>query len=224
MKIFRRALTLAALSCAFVVPAAARADVLADTTADVHVSTLGYAVAVGRTIAPHVDVRISTGTLTYNHAYSADNLNYMGSIRLQNVAALVDVRPFTSAFRLTGGIVVGNDNIDTVATPSQSGTFVIGGNTYTSAQVGALHGIAKFGSAAPYLGFGTGTPHRLGVSVTADAGVVFRSVSTTVEATGPINGSAQFQSDLTKARAEFANSTSFLKTYPVLSLGIAARF
>lgn len=224
MQRFRRVLALAALSCALVAPAAARADVLADTTADVHVSTLGHGVALGRTVAPHVDVRVSTSIWTYNHSYSADNLNYNGSIRLRNVAALVDVHPTNSAFRLTAGLVVGSDNIDTVATPSQSGTFVIGGNAYTSAQVGSLHGTAKFGSAAPYLGLGTGTPHRPGIYFTADAGVVFRSVSTTVEATGPINSSAQFQSDLAKARAEFANSTNILKTYPVLSFGIAARF
>jgi hypothetical protein len=223
MKNLRRVLTLTALSCAFLAPAAARADVFADNTADVHASSLGYGLAVGRSIAPRVDLRLSSGMLSYDRSLNADNIDYTGSIRLHNVAALLDVHPLNSAFRLTGGLVFGNDHIDVAGTPS-NGTYTINGHTYAASQAGTVYGTAKLGSAAPYLGIGTGAPHRLGLYVTADAGVVLRSVSTTLNATGPATSDPQFQADLAKARTDFANSVSFLKTYPVISLGIASRF
>ena len=223
MKNVCRLLTLAALSCVLVAPAAARADVLTSTTADLHVSTLGYGIAVGHTIAPRVDLRVSTGTLAFDHSGTADNLNYLGSVRFQNVAALLDLHPTNGALRLTTGLVFGNDHIDVHGT-AQNGTYVINGTTYTAAQVGTVDGTAKFGTAAPYFGIGLGAPHRLGVYFTADAGVVLRTITTTLNATGPAASTPQFQSDLAQARNDFQNSAQTLKTYPVISLGIATRF
>ena len=223
MKNLRQALALAAMSCALVAPAAARADVLTSNTADLHVSTLGYGVAVGHTIAPLVDVRVSSGTLAFDRSGTTDNLNYTGSVRLQNIAALLALHPTNGALRLTTGLVFGNDHIDVHGTP-QNGTYVINGNTYTAAQVGTVDGTAKFGAAAPYFGIGLGAPHRLGVYFTADAGVVLRTVSTTLNASGPGASNPQFQSDLAQARNDFQNSAQALKTYPVISLGIATRF
>jgi hypothetical protein len=224
MKNLRRVLTLAALSCAFLAPAAARADVFTDNTADLHASSLGYGVAVGRTIAPRVDLRLSSGTLSYNRAVTSDNVDYNGSIRLHNVAALLDVHPLNGAFRLTGGLVFGNDHIDVTGTPQNGTSYLINGHTYTAAQAGTVFGSAKLGSAAPYLGLGTGAPRRTGIYLTADAGVVLRSVTTTLDATGPGTSDPQFQADLAQARKDFANSVNFLKTYPVVSIGIATRF
>lgn len=224
MKNIRRVMALAALSCVLVAPAAARADVLADNTADLHVSSLGYGVAIGHTIAPRVDLRLASGTLSYDRSVSSDNIDFNGSIRLHNVAALLDVHPMNNAFRLTGGLVFGNDHIDVVGTPTAGGAYVINGHTYTAAQAGTVFGTAKLGSAAPYLGIGLGAPHRLGVYFTADAGVVLRSVSTSLDATGPVTADPTFQADLAQARKDFASSVSFLKTYPVVSFGIATRF
>ncbi|MDB5070117.1 MAG: hypothetical protein JWM87_1228 [Candidatus Eremiobacteraeota bacterium] len=224
MKNFRRVLTLAALSCAFAAPAAARADVLSDNTADLHVSSLGYGVAVGRSIAPRVDLRLSSGTLSYDRAVSSDNIDFNGSIRLHNVAALLDLHPMNSAFRLTGGLVFGNDRIDVTGVPHSGTSYLINGHTYSASQAGNVVGSAKLGSAAPYLGIGTGAPHRLGAYFTADAGVVLRSVTTSLDATGPAASDPQFQADLAQARKDFANSVNFLKTYPVVSVGIATRF
>jgi hypothetical protein len=223
MKNFRRVLTLAALSCALLAPAAARADILSSNTADVHASSLGYGVALGHTIAPRVDLRVSSGTLAFDHSGTADNLNYTGSVRLQNIAALVDIHPTNGAFRLTTGLVLGSDHIDVHGT-AQNGNYVINGTTYSSAQVGAVDGTAKFGAAAPYFGIGLGAPHRLGMYFTADAGVVLRNVTTTLNASGPAASNPQFQSDLAVARNDFQNSAGALKTYPVISIGVATRF
>jgi hypothetical protein len=223
MKNLRRVIALVALSCAFVAPAAARADILTSNTADVHASSLGYGVAVGHTIAPRVDLRVSSGTLAFDHSGTTDNLNYTGSVRLQNIAALVDLHPTNGAFRLTTGLVLGSDHID-VHGSAQNGTYVINGNTYNASQVGTVDGTAKFGSAAPYFGIGLGAPKRLGIYFTADAGVVLRNVTTTLNASGPAANDPQFQSDLAQARNDFQNSASALKTYPVISFGLATRF
>lgn len=219
----RRITTLAALSCALLAPAAARADLLAQSATDLHVSSLGYGIALSHAIAPRADLRVSTGTLAFEHRGTADNLDYTGSVRLRNVAALVDFRPTRTPFRLTAGVLFGNDRIDVTGTGSGNGTYTINGNTYAANQVGTVTGSAKLGSSAPYVGFGVGAPRRRGAYFTADAGVVFRSVSTTLDASGPATQTPQFQADLAQARRDFASSVSVLKTYPVLSLGLATR-
>ncbi|GAC1576821.1 MAG: hypothetical protein NVS3B7_09870 [Candidatus Elarobacter sp.] len=223
MKNLTGVVTLAVLSCALLAPAAARADVFASNTADFHASSLGYGAAVGHTIAPLVDLRIASGTLAFERRGTTDNLNYTGSVRLRNIAALLDLHPTNGAFRVTTGLVFGNDRIDVHGT-AQNGTYVINGNTYTSSQVGTVDGTAKLGSAAPYLGIGLGAPHRLGIYPTVDVGVAFRSVTSTLNASGPATASAQFQSDLAKARSDFQKSVGVLKTYPVISFGLASRF
>ncbi len=220
---FRRVSTLAALSCALLAPAAARADILSQNTTDLHVSSLGYGIALSHAIAPRTDLRVSTGTFGFERSGTSDNLNYTGSVRLRNVAALLDFRPTRSPFRLTTGVLFGNDHIDVVGTGSGNGTYTINGNTYTVSQVGTVTGTAKLGSSAPYVGFGIGAPRRRGTYLTADVGVVFRSVSTTLDATGPATQLPQFQADLAQARNDFANSVSMLKTYPVVSFGLATR-
>ncbi len=220
---FRRVSTLAALSCALLAPAAARADVLAQSATDLHVSSLGYGVALSHAIAPGAELRLSTGTLALTRSGSADNLDYTGTARLRNVAALLDFHPGRTPFRLSAGMLFGSDRIDVTGTSSGNGTYTINGNTYTAAQVGTVTGSAKLGSSAPYVGFGIGAPRRRGTYFTADAGVVFRSVSTTLDASGPATQMPQFQADLAQARRDFASSANVLRTYPVLSLGLATR-
>ncbi len=220
---FRRVSTLAALSCALLAPAAARADVFSQNATDLHVSSLGYGLALSHAIASRADLRVSTGTLGFDRTGTSDNLNYTGSVRLRNVAALVDLHPTRSPFRLTTGLLFGNDHIDVTGTGSGSGTYTINGHSYAVSQVGTVAGTAKLGSAAPYVGFGVGAPRRRGTYLTADAGVVFRSVSTTLDASGPAAQLPQFQADLAQARNDFANSVGVLRTYPVISLGLATR-
>ncbi len=222
MRTIHRAAALAA-ACAALAPVAARAGALSDNVAAIQLSTLGYGISIGHTIAPHVDLRLASGALSYNRAFSSDNVSYAGTLQLHNVSALVDVHPTNGPFRITGGLVFGNDHIDVVGTP-QNGTYTINGNTYTAAQAGTVYGTATLSSGAPYIGIGIGPPHRLGVYFTGDVGVVFRNVATKLYATGPAASTPQLQSDLAAARTQFSNDVGWLKTYPVVSVGIATRF
>jgi hypothetical protein len=217
----RSVFTLAALSCALLAPVAARADILNSTTLSVQASSLGYGVGVARDVAPGLDVRVSSGSLNFGRSGTSDNLGYQGQIHLANVAALVDVHPLFSPFRVTGGLLFGNDHIDVTGTPS-GGSFTVNGNVYPAAGT-TITGTAKLSSGAPYLGFGFGTSPKLRTSLTFDAGVVFRNVTTSLTANGALAANPQFQSDLAQAQSQFQNSVGFLKTYPVVSLGIATR-
>ena len=217
----RSVLTLAAMSCALVAPAAARADVFSNTF-DVHASSLGSGIGLSHAVAPNLDVRVATGSLSFNRNGTDSDLNYNGSVRLRNTAALVDFYPSRTPFRLTAGYVLGSDEIDVTGTPA-SGSFTINGTTYSSSQINAVTGTARLSPGA-YVGIGLGASRRARVSLTADAGVVFRSVSTSLTGYGPAAGTAQFQSDLAQAQADFQNSVGALRTYPVISLGVATRF
>ncbi len=223
MTILHRVVVATALACVALAPAAARAGALSDNVAAIQLSTLGYGVSIGHTIAPRVDLRLATGALSYGHNVTSDGVNYSGTLQLHNISALVDVHPLNGPFRITGGLVFGNDHVDVVGN-AQNGSYTINGNTYSAAQAGTIYGTAKLSSGAPYIGVGMGPPHRLGVYFTGDVGVVFRSVKTSLYATGPAAATPQLQSDLASARNTFANDVGWLKTYPVVSVGIATRF
>ena len=222
MKTLHRALATAALACAVFAPAAARAGALSDSVAGIQLSTLGYGVSIGHTIAPHVDLRLASGALSFGRNVSSGGVNYNGTMQLHNISALVDVHPLNGPFRITGGLVFGNDHIDVVS--NAQNTYTINGTTYTAAQAGTIYGTAKLSSGAPYIGIGLGPPHRLGIYFTGDVGVVFRSVNTSLYATGPAASTPQLQADLAAARNTFANDVGWLKTYPVVSVGVATRF
>jgi hypothetical protein len=223
MKTFRTILALGGAVCALVAPAAALADPTNSTSVDVHASSLGYGLAVSHSIAPHTELRLSTGSFQFSHDGTADNLDYHGSVHLSNLAALVDLYPTGGGFRVSAGVVTGNDHIDVTGVPNAGGSFTIGNNTYTGAQIGTVGGTAKLGSGV-YVGIGNGGAHRAGISLVSDVGVVFRSVSTNLTGSGPAAGTAQFQSDLAQAQTQFQNSVGVLKAYPVVSLGLSTRF
>src|SRR5579875_3367614 len=103
MSILHRAVATAAFACAAFAPAVARADALSDSVAAIQISTLGYGVSIGHKVAPHVDVRLVSGALSYGHYVASGGVNYNGTLQLHNISALVDVHPLNGPFRVTGG-------------------------------------------------------------------------------------------------------------------------
>jgi hypothetical protein len=213
---------LAAAICVIAFPAAANADVTNSTSVGVQASTLGYGVELSHSIAPHTELRVSSGSLQFTHNGDSDGLTYQGSVHLQNISGFIDYYP-AGVFRVSAGVVTGNDHLDINGVPDAGGSFTLNGTTYTGAQIGSVNGTAELGSGV-YVGVGTGGRSRPGVYVVSDVGVVFRSVSTTLNGYGPASTTPQFQSDLAQARNEFQNSVGVLKTYPVVTVGLAARF
>ena len=235
-RVFCCAAALAALA-APVAPVAASAD--DSTAAGVSVGTFGLGVQVEKPLQDgRAGLRVVTGNYTLNANSSSSGVNYNAQAKLSNVAVLGELHPNAGAFRISAGYVFGGSQITATGVPSGQ-TFTINGQTYNNTQLTQLDGAIKLGSAPVLMiGWGGGKARKGGMQFTADLGAAFYSPSTSLTPTYGANANdpnvginnpnsqtyAQFQSNLAQAQADFQNSVGALRTYPVLSLGVATRF
>jgi len=189
----------------------------------VHAGTLGYGISLEKPIDDKLAIRVQNGLFSLSANSTSNTVNYNGTLTFSNYATLVDFHPGGGHFRLTAGAVLGNDHINASGTPNGDGTYTINGNLYTAAQVGTLNGQVKLGGFAPYLGIGAGSSHKAGLSFTYDAGIAFRSSTASLSATGTGVGTAQFDADLAAAQAKLQSNANYLKTYPVIDIGLSYR-
>lgn len=215
-----------AAAAALVVPGVACADSFSaprpPATVGVQVSSLGGGLQFSERLGFAADVRLASGNLELNPSGTTDGFKYAGNAHLRNVAALLDFHPLRSAFRLTAGMLFSHDGVDVTGTP-QDGTYTFNGHTYAANEVGVVNGSVHFGNMAPYVGIGFGEPRHARVFLTGDFGVALRSVQTSLTATGPATALPQFAADLAKTRNDLNTTANILRTYPVISLGLAAR-
>lgn len=194
------------------------------------VGTLGAGLSVTKAIEPgRLSVELDLNALTRSHSYSNNGVNYNGSLRLQSAGAVANYFPWASAFHISAGLFYDHNRFDLNGQPS-SGSFTLGGQTYTSAQLSSLSGQVKFNPVAPYLGIGWGdVTASPGWHLSANLGVLYQG-SPTVNLVGNTTyaqGSAQYNalsSNIAVERQQIQNDLSSLRWYPVVSLGLRYRF
>lgn len=214
-----RRLAAASFAVAFAaLPAAARADLFSSVSTGVHVSTIGHGITLEKPLLYDFSVRITTGTLSVSDESTYDNNPYTTTARYSNAGLIADYRPHGGRYRISGGIVIGNDRIDNVARDVSSlvrignGIYPVGGTGQVSARV-------RFDRPSLYAGVGTGTGLVRGFALAFDAGVLVRNGTASVAATGPLANDPVFRADLERLRNE-------LRTHivvPVLSVGLTYR-
>ncbi len=226
----KRIITLALLAvatCAFTGPAA-----FADSgniAVGVKAGTLGFGGEVTAGLTPSFNARVSYNGYNYNGSSTQNQIIYDYKLSLGSFPVLLDWYPFEgSAFRLSPGVVFNNNKISATGTSKQVSSYVIGGKTYSTAQIGSLVGNADFNKTAPYagLGWGNAVGKDSGLSVVFDLGVMFQGSPTiALSATNPaMQNDPTFKASLDKEIADVKDKTDKLKYYPVVSLGLAYRF
>lgn len=132
-------------------------------------------------------------------------------ISLQTIQLLADWYPTSSGFRLSGGLVINNNQV-TIA-----GTGKVNGKDAT------VNGTLKMSdSISPYLGLGFATRPKdaKGLGFNFDLGVLFQSPKVSLTATGPtIN-----QADVDNQLKTMQDAADKLKVFPVLGLGVSYAF
>ena len=63
-----------------------------------------------------------------------------------------------SGFRLTGGLLLGENKLEEMKAKPRNGTYTYNGKAYSAAAVGKTGGEVKYASVAPYLGVGWDSP------------------------------------------------------------------
>jgi hypothetical protein len=198
----------------------------------VRAGTLGYDVDFDVSLVPTLSLRLAYNGLNYNHSVNDTGVRYDGKLKISSFSTLLDWHLLPGGFRLSAGAVASGPKIDVVGTPSGSGTYQIGDNTYTAAQVGSLQGQIKIGnSVAPYVGVGWGNVPKgtLPVTFLFDVGAIYGgtpkvSLMATCNAGIPPAQCTQLQNDVGVEIRKLEDNVSAIKWYPVVSIGIGIRF
>jgi len=199
--------------------------VLADTTVNGKLSTLGLGAEVAFPVSSSVDARIGLNSYKYNFnnttTSSGNSTDFRGDLKLQSLQALADWHPWSGSFRLSGGLMYNNNKFDMTAQPV-GGSVNIGGVPYAVSGSEYVNATVDFNKLVPYLGMGWGrTPRNTGLSFTSDIGVMFQG-SPKGSVTTNISGVAA--SDINQANADLNDGLKNFKIYPVLSFGIGYTF
>ena len=195
--------------------------------------TLGAGLDLDAALNRSFTVRIGYSGFTLNHSLNTTDVNYHGSLKLSTVTALLDWYPFKGGFHLTAGVAGENTRLDVTGEPV-AGTFTINGQTYTSSQLVALTGRAKFSqSAAPYIGLGWGNPvgtnsrlhflFDIGAIYTGHPVVTLNAQCGSLAPAGsPL--CSEIQTNAANEQRVLYNKINKFQWYPVVDLGVAVRF
>jgi hypothetical protein len=212
---------LAAASCTLALlamPAAARADLFSSVSAGVHVSTIGHGITLEKPLLYDFSVRVTTGSLSVSQQSKYDTTTYTTTTRYSNVGVIADYRPYAGRYRISGGLVFGNDRIDNVARDS-AGLIRVGNNLYPVTGTGTVNARVRFDRPSLYAGVGTGTGLIRGLALEFDAGALVRNGTASAFASGPLANDPAFRADLRRLQGELRTHV----VVPVLSVGLVYR-
>ena len=214
-----RRLAAASFALALVaVPGAARADLFSSVSTGVHVSTIGHGITFEKPLLYDFSVRITTNALSVSEEARYDGNPYTSTTHYNNVGVIADYRPHAGRYRISGGLVFGNDRIDNVA--RDVGALVrIGNGLYPLSGTGSVDARVRFDRPSVYAGVGTGTGLIRGLALEFDGGVLVRNGTATAVATGPLANDPAFRADLERLRGELRTHV----VVPVLSVGLVYR-
>lgn len=191
---------------------------------DAHVSTLGGGLELATPLTERYTARLGFNTFKISANKSSSGINYTGNLKLSNVTALVDWRPWSGVTHLTAGLIFNNNKLEISGTTT-AGTYDFNGVSYTSTGGDSVTTTVEFNKASPYLGIGwSGQPKKQGFSFSTDIGILFQgSPKASVTTTGAWGGAdtAQLAAD---AQNQLNSDLSSFKYYPVISVGIGYTF
>lgn len=203
------------------------APAVAQVGIGIRASTLGVGGEISLRPSRYLGLRAGGQYLRFTRTATIEGIDYDMTPKLQSGTAILDLHPFGGSFHLSGGMVWNSNQGDVVA--RLAGPITIGGQTYQPDQVGSLTGkVAYDTDYAPYAGLGFAGRGR--VSLLFDLGLVFSGYPT-VSLTGSPNLTGVekdvFDQNVAQEVADIQadiESRSYLKYYPVVSLGLRFGF
>lgn len=188
-------------------------------------STLGLGLEAGYAFNEHLNVRLASNNYSYDYDTTEGDIEYNFDLELESTALLLDYHPFAGSFRLTAGVLDNKNKLDGTAAPT--GSYEIGGRTYTREQVGTLYSNVTLGDSNP-LYFGLGWSKALGKSgfgLGFDAGVVLQGApDVSLSADGDFANDPEFQEALRAEEEQLQQDMDQFDTYPVIAIGVTYQF
>ena len=185
--------------------------------------TLGFGVEGTWRPLPYFDIRLGANSYDYDYDGVQSGVNYDAALNLETVYATVNFKFPASPLRLSLGAYSNGNEVN--LNSAETGSYEVGGTTYTSADIGALSSIVSFSGTAPYLGFGFdfALPGRVGLNM--DFGVLWQGEpEVTMNATGLLANDPTFLASVETERLQLQDDFNNFKAWPVISLGIVFNF
>jgi len=173
--------------------------------------------------APLIDLRLGANNYEYDTTGVRAGVNYDATLNLETVYATANFKFPASPLRVTVGAFSNNNEFEMAS--AESGSFDIGGTTYTAADIGSVSAVTSFSGTSPYLGFGFDFSLAGKVGLTMDFGVLWQGEPTvSMTTSGLLANDPTFLSSVEAERLELQNDLSNFKAWPVLSLGFFVNF
>jgi hypothetical protein len=200
------------------------------------ISTLGLGGSIVRKISPQLNARVGINAFGFGFDLEDTDATYEADLNLFNVSTLADLHPFNSSgFRLSGGLIFGNNSIEGTATPTSVNgveSITIGGNTFTADQLGSVDAeVDVTSNVAPYLGIGGGNAvgEGKGLGLWWNLGVMFGgspdvTVTPNVADNVPDDVREEIEAAAEEEEQEIKDEINFADFYPVASLGLSYQF
>ena len=187
--------------------------------------TIGLGLEGTMNIVEKVNLRVLAAGFNYskNGSYGTD-ATFDGKLNMFNAGIVVDYYPFTSGLRLSAGGIYNGTKVTVDGVPTAGSTYTINNVTYTSAQVGNLHGEVKYQKVMPYIGLGFGnTMTNSNFTFGMDFGAMIGTPTASLTATNPTNN-ATLASNVAAEEKNLKDNVNKLSVYPVINLSLSYRF
>ncbi len=189
------------------------------------VGTLGVSAEASIPVVPSsLNLRITGNYLDWSHDEVVDDIDFDLEVDFSSLGLLADWHPFKNGFRLSGGVLTGDNTIGLDAVLDDE--ITIGDTKYSPEALGTLSGDLDFDDVSPYLGlgFGNAASGEGRWSFAFDAGILFQNYDVSLSATGPATRLPGFAADLAAEEQEIEDDLDNYEIYPVLSFGMGYRF
>ena len=206
--------------------------------------TLGAGLELDYAFNANWNIRLQAHAFNYDDDFDEDGIEYSGEIDLSSYGVVVDWRPFSGVFKLSGGFFANSNAVTAKATSGQNSVFDIGDEAYGASGSNPLTLDANIdlgNSSAGYLGLGWGNSYSSGFSFSLDVGVLFSGApkvslaangtaylvsdpSTTFDVNGNSEQAVELRQQLETERKNLEDDLTDFEYYPVIMLGLGYRF
>ena len=209
--------------CALLLGLAGNAS--ADFGVGVKAGTLGLGIEGRWAPIELIDVRVGINQFDLDDSSSRAGIAYDATLSLENYYVTGNLNFPLSPMRLTVGAFSNGNEMQFVSQDTAGADFVIGGATYSAADVGTLTGVTSFSSTAPYLGVGFDFELFDKAGLNLDFGVLWQGEPQVfIDADGPAASLQAFQDALDAEALELEDDFDDYKAWPVVSLAFVYNF
>lgn len=188
--------------------------------------TSGVGLDLQISLGPIFTLRGSTDRLTHGANERYDGIDYSADLTFGTVGAFIDIHPLANGLLISGGAYLGDRNIALAGTPTVP--VDIGGQIYSSGQIGTLNGAVKLGDVAPFVGIGWDDTFyrnsRWGIR--AIAGVAWSEAPEVVLTStgGSLSSDPTLQARLREESRRISEETEGYGLFPIIQVGLNYKF